>query len=154
MKIKEAKKKLKIKTFDHKKWYSKKKRKKRKNPYLQLLLVILMQPSYFLYILLFILLMMGIFLKIFYNWDILIIFWFVFLRGQGHWGEERLFQFFFSFSFILFQALITGNENSVFIIYLIFKSGKNELCSCCIFILSFVCWLCDDWVLVYVKEYC
>lgn len=30
MKIKEAKKKLKIKTFDHKKWYSKKKKKKKK----------------------------------------------------------------------------------------------------------------------------
>lgn len=66
--------------------------------------------------------------------------------GAGAPGEERLFQFFFSFSFILFQALITGNENSVFIIYLIFKSRKkkNELCSCCIFILSFVCRLCDD----------
>lgn len=32
MKIKEAKKKLKIKTFDHKKWYSKKKEKKEKTP--------------------------------------------------------------------------------------------------------------------------
>lgn len=116
-----------------------KKRKKRKKPYLQLLLVILMQPSYFLYILLFILLMMGIFLKIFYNWDILIIFWFVFLRGQGHWGEERLFQFFFSFSFILFQALTTGNENSVFIIYLIFKSGKKMICALVVYLFCRLC---------------
>lgn len=71
-----------------------------------------------------------------------------FFAGDGAPGEERLCQFFFSFSVVSFQALITGNENSVFIIYLIFKSGgggeKNELCSCCIFILLFVCRLRDD----------
>lgn len=65
--------------------------------------------------------------------------------GAGAPGEERLFQFFFSFSFILFQALITGNENSVFIIYLIFKSRKKKM-NCALVVYLF-CRLCVGYVM-------